>query len=102
MCACFSLLLFFAQHVAEANYFFSIHIASFSNPGNRLANGSCCNGTTEEGICMQNCKIMLRFCLRAAGHPQHDTDTCPFTEIKGNASPRVINPFVEGPWEVSL
>ena len=97
----FALALFFAQLVVEANYIFSIHISAFSNPGNRLANGSCCNGTAEEGICVNTCEVILQFCVRAAEHPQNDTDACPTLGTKGNASPRVINPGAEGPWEVN-
>ena len=90
------------QVVVEADYVLSIQLISYSNPDNRLASGTCCNGSEERGACPAPCNTVIRFCVRNAGQPFSDP-SCPlFMYETNNHRPRGLNPLIHGPLPVSM
>ena len=88
------------QVFVEGDYIFSIQLISYSNPENRLASGTCCDGSEEAGSCPAPCNTTLRMCFRNANQSRDDPG-CPIQEIIGDSAPRGLNPFIQGSWPVS-
>ena len=92
-------VLNFPQFVVHGNYVFKVNLVSIINPTDRTANGECCVCCEIGGVCINQCDMVLRFCLRPAGFSEFDP-SCPLVELRGPDDPRGINFGVREPWPV--
>ena len=89
----------------EANFVFVVRINSYSNPDNRLADGSCCDFELFNVCILDGCdKYFDNICLREAGHPHRDSSHCPLGN-HGNGFEIIPNEITiksTQPWPVSF
>lgn len=93
------IVLIFSQIVVNGNYVFKINLVSLINPTDRIATGECCVCCEIGGVCINQCDMVMRICLRPAGFSELDP-SCPLVELRGPAEPRGINLGVGEPWPV--
>lgn len=93
------IVLIFSQIVVNGNYVFKINLVSLINPTDRIATGECCVCCDIGGVCINQCDMVMRICLRPAGFSELDP-SCPLVELRGPAEPRGINLGVGEPWPV--
>ena len=88
------------QALVNCNYIFKLNLISFINPTDRIVGGDCCACCEVGGICINQCDMAARICLRPAGFSELDF-ACPLATLQSSPQPRGINIGVAGPWPVS-